>query len=356
MGWKAQLRAYEAAQRREEREAAKRKKELERQRKEQAKLSQMEQAKLEFEAYENEIDLLQSIHKEQGESWDWLSVLCMMPAPPPKLMAYHELRAKQNSAIAPPYEKNKANIPSVELARQQDDREFQEATQTYAQEMAELAKLRSLARRILDGDTNAYKEAVTNFNPFSEIYTMGSKLRLAFHSATLLIAEVKVKGTDVIPPEAKSLTSTGKLSIKKMPTKRFHELYQDCICSCILRIARESFALLPVTTVLVTATTDAIDQATGQEIEQPVLSVAIQKESMRHLEFDRLDPSDTIDTFLHRGDFKASRKAGAFGAIVPLTPAQLPVQPDTTYSIKDLLPRAKALREELAKELNSLKT
>ena len=41
--------------------------ELQRRAKEQAKLSALEQARLEVETYENRIDVLLSVHKEQGD-------------------------------------------------------------------------------------------------------------------------------------------------------------------------------------------------------------------------------------------------------------------------------------------------
>ena len=74
MGWKGTLRAYEAAQRRQQRDAQKRQRELERQNKEQAKLSAIEQARLEVETYENRLEVLLSVHKEQGEIWEWIAI------------------------------------------------------------------------------------------------------------------------------------------------------------------------------------------------------------------------------------------------------------------------------------------
>ena len=66
MGEKATIRALLAAQRREEREAQRRLRELERQAKEQAKLSAIEQARLEVERFENQLEVLLSVHKERG--------------------------------------------------------------------------------------------------------------------------------------------------------------------------------------------------------------------------------------------------------------------------------------------------
>ncbi len=68
MGWKAALRAIEAAEKRQQREAQKTKKELARRTKEQAKLSVLEQARLEVETHENLLEVLLSVHKEQGQA------------------------------------------------------------------------------------------------------------------------------------------------------------------------------------------------------------------------------------------------------------------------------------------------
>ncbi len=70
MGYKATVRAMEAAQRRHQRDSQRRLRELERQTKEQAKLSAIEQARLEVETFEGQLEVLVSVHKEQGEVWD----------------------------------------------------------------------------------------------------------------------------------------------------------------------------------------------------------------------------------------------------------------------------------------------
>src|SRR5438477_5186128 len=97
---------------------------------------------------------------------------------------------------------------------------------------------------------------------------------MTVHDRKLIECELKVNGQDVIPADAKSLTATGKLVIKAMAKARFHEIYQDYVCGCVLRLAREMFALLPVDSVILTATVDGIDSRTGHTAELPVLSVA----------------------------------------------------------------------------------
>jgi hypothetical protein len=73
MGWQATFRAVQAAERRLVRDSQKRHRELERRAKEQAKLSGIEQARLEVEKFENQLDGLLSIHKEQSEVLDFVA-------------------------------------------------------------------------------------------------------------------------------------------------------------------------------------------------------------------------------------------------------------------------------------------
>ena len=121
--------------------------------------------------------------------------------------------------------------------------------------------------------------------------------------------------------------------------------------------SRESlFALLPIETLLITARTFVLVPRTGRTGEQPVLSVAVTRGGLTGINFDQIDPSDTIESFLHRGDFKASRKSGAFLPITPLTAADvLPGSPDSV-GLADLHKRAEALRHEIAAELAAIRT
>jgi hypothetical protein len=160
-----------------------------------------------------------------------------------------------------------------------------------------------------------------------------------------------VNGREAIPAEVKSLTAAVKLSVKTMPKPRFHEIYQDYVCGCVLRLAREVLALLPVDEVLVTASVNGTDPRTGKPAELPVLSVAIARAVVELLDFERLDPSDSMENFPHRGDVKASRKGGEFVPIVPLTPVDLaPPQPEQ-INLTGLLTNLRQLRAEIGSKI-----
>ena len=326
-----------------QRDAQKRLRELERQSKEQAKLSAIEQARLEVETYEGGLEVLLSVHKEQGEVWDWFEFATALPPHSPRRFYHHEFKARQVAV-------NQA----LDEVRARDEREFQEALQAHTQEMAEWERMKAIARRILAGEHKAYTEALVEFSALAEISDLGSGLHFTVHNAKLVECGLKVNGLQAIPSELKTLTSTGKVSIKAMPKARFHEIYQDYVCGCVLRVAREIFALLPVETVLVTATADALDPRTGQTVEQPVLSVAFPRGALEHLDFEHLDPSDAMENFLHHGDAKASRKSGEFERITALTPADLPQISPEGVDFRDLLAAVRRTRDELRMEIEKM--
>ncbi|MCY3019684.1 MAG: hypothetical protein NTW87_11730 [Planctomycetota bacterium] len=342
MNW----RAAQASERRLQREEQRRRRDLERRTKEEAKLSEIERSRLEVETYESWLEVLVSAHKEQSERLDWVALKASLLPPCPVKSSYHEYRAKQRIAVLPDSQKDDSGA-MLAKAQNQDEEAHHEALQSYAKEKAEWERLKDLASRVIAGEHKAYHEALTEFNPFAEFSGLGSQLRFTVPNPKLLVCVLKVKGTEVIPSEVKTLTATGKVSVKQMPRARFHELYQDCLCSYMLRVAREVFALLPVETLLITACADSIDPRTGQTVEQPVLSAAMPRAEVDGLNFERLDPSDAIENLTHRGDFRASRKSGTFMPITPLTPADIAQPSIQSLDLPGLSAEVKRLREEL---------
>ncbi len=241
-----------------------------------------------------------------------------------------------------------------EKARLQDEQDYQTGMLTYKEQIAEWERLKDLAGRILGGEHKAYTKALVEFNPFAEISDLGSSINFTIHSAKLIECALKVNGKKIIPSEVKTLSASEKVSVKPMPKGLFHEIYLDYLCGCVLRVAREVFALLPVDTVLVTAAEDSLDARTGQTVEKPVLSVAMPRPDFARLNFDQLDPSDTMTIFQCRGDFKASRKTEEFQSIVPLTPADISSAPQNV-GIHDLLASVRKMGEELKLEMSRLK-
>jgi hypothetical protein len=84
MTWKGTARSLAASARRSERESKRRQRELERQRKQLEKMQETERAAYEVQVYENYIDVLLSIHKDCGASWNWEGILNSSPPREPE--------------------------------------------------------------------------------------------------------------------------------------------------------------------------------------------------------------------------------------------------------------------------------
>lgn len=354
----------EAAERRQQREAQRRFRELQRQAKEQAKLSAQEQARLEVETYENRLELLLSIHKEQGDVWDWNAIRAAPPPTAPRRVNRHEDEAfnrlnayspKTSELVSGKADKESARLAAeVDATRQRDETDFQQAQQAYQQALSDWKKYHHLAKCILAGDSKAYARALRELSPFAEIAELGSSVQFTIETPKLIQCALKVNGAEAIPSEVKSLTASGKVSTKPMPKARFHEIYQDYICGCVLRVAREVFALLPVETVLITAAVDVFDPVTMRPTEQPVLSVALARTVMTQFRFEQLDASNTVDCFQHQGHFKTSRSSGAFVPITPLKPSDLFKSVIAGPGFDELLASVRRLREEVNSEISRI--
>lgn len=346
MGTKGEMRAIAAAWRRQQREAKKRQREFARMAKEMAKLTALERARLEVETDENALEVLLSVHKEPADPWDWVALAASLPPAAPCRHSYNELKVRRRLAVS--VSQNTAE--AIRQAQQQDERAYQDALHAYSAEYADWERHFNLANRILNGDAGAYIDAIQELSPFGELASIGSSLEFTVHNARTIECLLRTNGRKAIPSEVKSLTASGKVSVKQMPRQRFVEIYQDYVCGCVLRVAREIFALLPVDKLLVTAAAEALDTSTGHSVERPFLSVAISREELEKLNFDALDPSDSIMSFTHRGDLKASRKTGEFEFISPLTLADLPQETIESTDPFALLATARRLRAELVQQ------
>lgn len=208
----------------------------------------------------------------------------------------------------------------MEQAKEEDEREYQEALRAYERDYAEWKATCELARRILAGDPEGYIDAIKQTDPFSDMSQLSSSIDFHAENSTLVEATLHVNSEQVIPSEVKTLLKSGKLSVKKMPNTRFYELYQDYVCGCVLRVVRELFALLPIDMVIVNAVASLLNTRTGYLEEQPLLSVAIPRRAIESLNFEMLDPSDSMGNLVHRMAF---RKTKGFTAVEPLKPSDL---------------------------------
>ncbi len=262
--------------------------------------------------YNDYIDVLKSVHKDVSDSIDWLEISKEQPPATPSHSKHYQVEAlaKLNNYKPTFFDKifgiSKKKLlkleQNVEAAKVQDDSDFQKRIDDYKKELVEWEKLKKIANDILNKEIAGYHGAIQFFEPFSEISELGSKLTLEVtqDSATL---NLHVNSGSIIPNYVLSQTSTGRLSKKKMSATKFNELYQDYVCSCVLRVARETLVYLPVNLVVVNAMGNIYNTATGIIKEEVIVSVAISPDILNLLNFDLIDPSDSLKNFPHNMKF-----------------------------------------------------
>ncbi len=308
------LRSMAASARRAERESLRRQREYQRHLNQEAKYQAIEEAALEVEEYENRILLLKSMHQDCSEIWNWEKIKESNPPRKPLKKSENETIAtnKLNNFKPSFFDKlfNKVELKKSSLeeeiigAKQKDEKEYQNEIEKYNIAFTEWTEIRDLATKILDGDLTAFKDAIEQVEPFSEIKEIGSSVEFNIINPKEIDITLSVNSSETIPSEEKTQLKSGKLSVKQMPKGKFYELYQDYVCSCILRVARETFALLPIEKVYITAVAELLNSKTGYIENQPILSVLIPKLTLNKLNLCMIDPSDSMKNFVNNMNFK----------------------------------------------------
>lgn len=350
LAWQMTVRTAEAPNYRRERNEVKRLRELERDAKAQEKLTVLERARLEVNTFETRVALLLSVHREPVEIWDWHQVLAALDPCVPLQSPPRELEVR----LAACADARALDQIALEDVRIEDRRAVERALADHAAGVELYRSDRAIAARVLCADLDAWLAAIVRWNPFRELEALGVTVKPEFYSRDVVHCGITVRGPEIIPQDAKTLTSTGKLSVKPMAKGRFHEIYQDYVCGCMLRTANEIFGFLPVQAALVTASVGFIDSTTGQFEVRPVLSVGFSRAAFASLTLDKVDPSDAIEGFIHRGDAKASRKTGAFVPIEPLSLEDLELSTSSSGRFEDALAQLRRARDEIRDHAKTL--
>jgi hypothetical protein len=317
MGWKGTLRSVGSTIRAAERDEKRRQKELEKQQKQYDKMQELEQAKYDVEVYENLIDRLQSVHKECSDVIDWEEIA---NSSEPEKPSNQKSREKTASVKADRYspgffdklfdrEEKKRNLLKalISAAIKKDNTQNDKDIEEWNTEYFEWEEGVQLARGLLDGNAESKINAIEKLNSFSEISDLGSTLSFKVDDDSVLEVTINVHGDDVVPNVVKSLLKSGQLSVKNMPKGKFNELFQDYVCSCVLRVANEVFSIILDEKIFVTAVNKMLNLKTGHLEDSPILSVCVSRKTLHSLNMNNIDPSDSMSNFIHKMSFKKTK-------------------------------------------------
>ncbi len=223
-----------------------------------------------------------------------------------------------------------------ERAKKKELKENQEAVQEYQEQVDEVMsihtigvdaidwnrtetiprKLEKYQEAILAGDLDAYTSVIEEAEPFKELVEFGSEFEIGTDGPEYIVAEFNIKEEEIIPDTMVTLTASGKVSEKAMTKTAYYAMLQDYVCSVMIRIARDMFALLPVDRVIVHAVDTGINSATGNQEDLTYVSVIFDRERFSNMNLEAIDPSDALESFDHNMKFG---KTTGFKPVVQLT-------------------------------------
>lgn len=277
-----------------------------RQQKEIAKQEEIQRAKYEVEMYENKIELIHSIHKECDDTFDWLDISRSKHPHHNNQMGRYEIEAQHKLDSFKPSLIQKI-MKSSNKAEQKLREELTVAKEADYKEFQELQRTIDIAKRVLDKDVETYLNIIEELSPLEDLLEFGSGFEFFIDDPEVLEVEFNVHSKNVVPTQIKSLTKTGKLSVKDMTKSKYYDICQDYVCSCAIRIARDMFAVLPFETVVVHAVDERLDTTTGKESMITILSVKFIRGTLNTLNFEAIDCSDSMINFVHNMDFKKTK-------------------------------------------------
>ena len=173
------------------------------------------------------------------------------------------------------------------------------------------------AESVLAGTIDSYFKVIAEAGPFDDLLEFGSGFEVGTDDPSMLEIEFKVMSSEVIPQNKLSLKANGDLVEKPFTKSEYYELVQDYVASTILRVARDSFALLPIQKVIIHAVDCQLNTATGNEDEITIVSVKIKRDALMTINFERIDPSDCLSGFEINEKF---RKTAGFAPVDRLLP------------------------------------
>ncbi len=313
--WRGVVRSMAAAERARERERQRQHRAWVKQQHAAAKRASIAEAAQVVAQHEALLRQLVTVHVGGSAPYDWQALAnSPAPAPPPYVPQFEQEARVRLDGYKPGIldrllgrvEKRRAELASwVEHARQRDYGAHQEATAAHQTAVQEWQWQTDLAREILGGKLSAYKAAMENFFP-AGIDGMSGEVSCRTDAPWFFEATIEVRADDdLLPDEIPTQQKSGALSWKKLPPAKYNELYQDHVCSCLLRVAWELFALLPISTAVVHVQNETLNTATGNVERAVILSAAPSREAFTRLNPERLDPSDSMANFPHNMSFTA---------------------------------------------------
>ncbi len=284
--------------------------------KQQQQIELQESAQKVVNTYNRCLEYLQSFHLSCSDGVDWNAIHEEKVPLEPTKTVYNEAEVQEKINNFRPsffdkiFGRTTKKIKQLELRKEEakikDQEEFELAMKDYLIHLDDWNTLQKICKGVKKGELKAYRDAIQYFNPLADLSDLGSRINITFLD-DFIDVDLVVKSDEVIPKIDYKLTSMGKLSKKNLSKTRFNEIYQDHVCSCLIRVSNEVLAYLPVKELRVNALANMLNSSTGHLEIQPIVSVLVVRETIDSLNMNKIDPSDSLVNFNHNMKFSKTK-------------------------------------------------
>lgn len=214
-------------------------------------------------------------------------------------------------------EKFAAGIEALKSVHKQSDGYIDWEAVANGAVSGQIRELQPFAQSVLAGDIDAYFRVIEQVGPFDDLLEYGSGFEVGTDDPKIMEIEFQVKSGDIIPTQYPDMKASGEIVMKDFSKSAYFELVQDYVSSTMLRVARDTFALLPVQTVIIHAVDKILNPATGNDEEVTIASAKIKRDAMATLNFERIDPSDCLESFESNVKFKKTTGYSPVDRVLP---------------------------------------
>lgn len=253
----------------------------------------------EVEAFNDDIRLITTLHhyEDYPKGIDWNEIL---KEDAPYMMGEegpHVVKAKEI------IEENKPGFFKRIFSSGGFKKEAQdllaEAKRLDEEELSAWKHNKVVAEKMLHRDKEAYLEVLEDLKISEELGYYLEKIDFSYLDEDSLLAEVDLKIDSFIPEEFKTLTPTGRLSVKKYTKTDYYAIANQFVSGITLRIARNLLNLLPLEDVTLDVYELRKNPYNGISERVRILSIIIDRKTFEKMDFTRVSSADALNEFHH---------------------------------------------------------
>lgn len=287
--------------------------------------------------YEKFVDDITGLHKKCSDKISWEDIL-NSPEPfetgeigPKEKQAQYEFDTMQPTFF------EKINKSAFDKRLEEAHERIAAAKEEDFRDYEEWENERFLAGKIINGDVECFNQAIAYCNGFDDFKDHFETIDFSSDDASYIQADVTININESIPEDKIYYNTSGKPAYKKMSATEMYDLAKNYVYSLTIRIARETYAILPVSQIVVNVR-DNKDNGMGDEL---ILSVCFETDQFEVIEFEKLyNPEEYIEKLVHNVNFK---KTKGFESVEPLLieKAKPSFAQKAMNKVKNVLPNGK---------------